>query len=81
MVRPDQPLRIEVGAARAGDGGLRITVTNTRPGAAAASEGLGRGLDIVRSRLALLYGDRASLAVADAGGQFTVTVALPPPAA
>lgn len=70
-------VRIEIG--RAGDE-VRLAVSDDGPGAepGAAEAGNGRGLALVRRRLAALYGERAALAIATAPGRgFTAEVRLP----
>jgi signal transduction histidine kinase len=70
-------VRIEIG--RAGDD-LRLAVSDDGPGAepGAAEAGNGRGLALVRRRLAALYGERAALRIDTAPGRgFTAEVRLP----
>jgi sensor histidine kinase YesM len=79
-------------AAEVSHGRLVVTVVDTGVGLAAAaaaqqaqatkgsegSEGTGVGLANIRERLALLYADKAALAVADNPGRGTrVTITLP----
>jgi hypothetical protein len=72
--------RIEVSAAREGDT-LALRIRDTGVGLAApAGEGTKFGLAQVRERLATLYGERASLTLADVGdtdGGALATVRLP----
>lgn len=67
-------------AARAEAGLLDITVSDDgdlAPGRPAAAPGLGVGLANVRDRLALLFGDRAALTVAQDEGGCRVALRLP----
>jgi sensor histidine kinase YesM len=67
---------VRVSARREGDG-VRIEVRDTGVGFGPTTRG-GTGLTNLRERLKLLYGDRASLAIADnAGGGAVVTLRLP----
>lgn len=76
LVRPDVPLELRLRAAVQG-GQLVVTLANPLPDAA-KSEGAGIGLDLTRRRLALLYGDTASLdAAPQADGAFVVSLSLP----
>lgn len=83
MVRPEKPLQLVVEAVPAEDG-ARVTVANTRPvpapGSAASLAGPGRGLALVRDRLALHYGTAARVEADSSDPQwFRVNVFLPPP--
>ncbi|MBK9363727.1 MAG: histidine kinase [Rubrivivax sp.] len=75
--------RLEIGARRLGDQlQLRVRDTGVGPSAAAAggSPGSGFGLELVRTRLATLYGGQASLTVqpaADAEGGTEALILLP----
>jgi LytS/YehU family sensor histidine kinase len=64
------------------DGGIRIRVQDSGVGMGAAS-GAGTGLDNVRRRLQLAYGDAAGLALhdADPGVVADISIPLPAPAA
>ncbi len=79
MVRPATPLSIRIATAAAGEG-LSIRIANSRsPGVqGSATGGTGKGLDIVRNRLALHYGSAARLAIAeDDAAWYVVTLVLP----
>ena len=77
MVGPERPLVLRIEAMPHGDG-LRLQVANSRGGNEPPSDGTGRGLDLVRSRLALLYGDAASLSVDESDpAWYRVFVILP----
>lgn len=83
MVRPEQPLSLRIEAMPHLDG-MRLQVANSRGCGQPPSDGTGRGLDLVRSRLALLHGDAASLSVDESDpAWYRVCVSLPaqPPAA
>jgi signal transduction histidine kinase len=83
MARPERPLSLRIEAMPHGDG-VRLQVANSRDGERPPSDGTGRGLALVRSRLALLYGDAASIAVDESDpAWYRVFVSLPaqPPAA
>jgi hypothetical protein len=54
-----------------------VTVTLSNPGAYTGPRDGGSGLPIVRKRLALTYGDRASLSVRGQGDRCVATVVLP----
>ncbi|MBL8307888.1 MAG: histidine kinase [Rubrivivax sp.] len=75
--------RIAVSARRDGDMlQLQVRDTGVGPGAAATTAGTGFGLEQVRTRLATLFGGRATLALAAAGdtdGGTLVTLRLPLP--
>ena len=45
------------------DGRVRVTVEDDGPGFDAAGRPAGHGLDLLAGRLAMLFGDRASLGV------------------
>jgi hypothetical protein len=85
-VRPGAPLHVRIAAA-VGDGALQISVANSVAGpVAAANPGIGHGLDLVRQRLALLFGDAAALSVDPPSGvcegerpQHVVRLRLPKP--
>jgi sensor histidine kinase YesM len=72
--RNSQPVSISVDAHREGDV-LRIAIHNT--GALREAQGSGIGLRNCRERLALVYGERASLAVAPFQDGVTASVTLP----
>lgn len=77
MAHPGRPLVIHI-EADAPAGGLRLRVSNSRNAEQPLSRGTGRGHALVRSRLALLGGEGASLAVDDSDpGWYRVTVCLP----
>jgi LytS/YehU family sensor histidine kinase len=56
---------------------LRLCVSNTGTLATASDDSTGLGLRNARERLRLLFGDRASLALAEASGQVIATAELP----
>ena len=60
-------------------GKLAVTVADTGLGfGKAATAGTGIGLSNIRERLALLYGNKASLSITEtAGGGTTVTITVP----
>ena len=67
--------------SRLRDGRLVVTVHDTGPGAspAAVARSTGTGLARLRERLAVLYGNQASLSIGTGDGAgFTVTLAVPP---
>lgn len=68
---------IEVSAARAG-AWIRITVTNPRDPDAPA-RGTGFGQDLVRRRLAAMYGDRAVFAVESLPDCYRASITVPAP--
>ena len=79
MVRPATPLQIRIATAAAG-AGLSIRIANSRNAdpQRPASGGTGKGLDIVRNRLALHYGSAARLDMAENDAAwFVVTLVLP----
>jgi sensor histidine kinase YesM len=59
------------------DGRLQLCVQDDGPGFDPESNGSGHGLAMLRQRLAILYGDRASLDVESRPGTTRVTVSLP----
>jgi sensor histidine kinase YesM len=59
------------------DGGLRVEVTDDGPGFNASAIPDGHGLALIRARLSMLYGDRASLAVNSKPGRTTVAMDVP----
>jgi LytS/YehU family sensor histidine kinase len=73
--------RVQGGAVRIDvvlDGGvLCLRVGNDVPDGVPSSKGLGKGLELVRQRLGALYGDAASVEVANSTAGFAVTVRLP----
>ena len=56
---------------------LVFKVCNDMPATIAPRDGMGIGLRNIAQRLALLYGERASLATAHTATQFSVTLTLP----
>jgi hypothetical protein len=72
--RSSQPVSIRIEASREADE-LRILVHNT--GAWRDAEGSGIGLRNCRERLALVYGDRARLAVAPLGDGVAASITMP----
>ncbi len=73
------PLQLQIELQQCGDQ-LRLQVINTgRLGepTAAASRGVGYGLDSLRQRLELHYGSRAELALHQNGTHVSATVHLP----
>jgi LytS/YehU family sensor histidine kinase len=69
--------RVEITARRQGDG-LRLEVTDDGPGMPAADGGAGLGLQLLRERLAMIYGGRARLSLQPAaGGGLRAIVELP----
>ena len=56
---------------------LSVTVSNTMPEGAACNPGLGIGLDNLRGRLALVYGNDAHLTVRRGDDRFEVEIDLP----
>ncbi len=68
---------ITVRAATAGDARVRLEVADDGPGFDAAAAPAGHGLALLRSRLAMLFGDRAALRVESAPGATRVVVDLP----
>jgi LytS/YehU family sensor histidine kinase len=63
--------------AFAEDGRVELEVSDTGPGFAMDSVPPGHGLDNLASRLSLLFGQRASLAVVRSGPYAAVRVVLP----
>jgi LytS/YehU family sensor histidine kinase len=61
----------------ASDGRMRLAVEDNGPGFDPALRPAGHGLDLLRSRLAMLFGDRASMGVASRPGSTTVTIDVP----
>ncbi|MEG4930209.1 histidine kinase [Microcoleus sp. F10-B2] len=59
------------------DDAIRIKICNPWVQTDRRSLGLGSGIDHVRQRLRLVYGQRAKLTIDDSGGLFRVTVDLP----
>jgi signal transduction histidine kinase len=58
------------------EGLLRVEVTDNGPGFTSTELPVGHGLDLLRSRLAMSFGDRASLRIDSHPGQTTVTLEL-----
>lgn len=71
-----RPVRLRV-EALAGDGDLRLIVSDTGDGSAAAAPSAGVGLANVRQRLALHYGERGRLDAQATAGGFRVELQLP----
>ncbi len=63
--------------ARAADGRIRVSVQDDGPGFDPASRPEGHGLALLDARLAMLFGDRASMQVASRPGQSSVTLDVP----
>ena len=63
--------------ASASDGRVRVTVEDDGPGFDPATHPAGHGLDLLAGRLAMLFGDRASLGVASRPGSTRVTIDVP----
>lgn len=63
--------------ATAINGRLRLEVTDDGPGFDAASASEGHGLALLRSRLAITYGERAGLTIDSGPGGTTVSMDLP----
>ena len=59
------------------DGRLRVEVTDDGPGFNASAAPDGHGLALIRARLSMLYGDRASLTVSSQPGRTIVAMDLP----
>jgi LytS/YehU family sensor histidine kinase len=64
-------------AAAARDGRVELTVEDDGPGFDPAALPAGHGLDLLRSRLAMLFGDEASLRVDSRPGQTAVVITVP----
>jgi sensor histidine kinase YesM len=67
---------VRVSAAK-NNGSLRVSVADTGEGFTLESAPAGHGLDNLRSRLAVLFGDSAELSVRRADGWTTVTMKVP----
>jgi two-component system sensor histidine kinase AlgZ len=67
---------VKVAAEFAGDG-FRISVYNPWAGCDVSSSGLGSGIEHVKQRLALVFGDRAAVAIEIRNGMFHVMMDLP----
>ena len=63
--------------AVAADGHVRITVEDDGPGFDAASRPAGHGLALLDARLAMLFGDRATMRVESRPGRTAVTLDVP----
>jgi sensor histidine kinase YesM len=72
---PSNPVSINV-RVTGGDGVLRVSVENT-PLLRTPTEGIGVGLDNLKGRLRLLYGDGASLSTFEDSDKFVATLTLP----
>ena len=59
------------------DGRVRVSVEDDGPGFEAEHRLAGHGLDLLTGRLAMLFGDRASLRVDSRPGSTTVTIEVP----
>lgn len=59
------------------DGDLVFKICNDMPATIEPRDGMGIGLRNIAQRLALLYGERASLAIANTASQFSVILTLP----
>jgi len=59
------------------DGRLRVEVTDDGPGFNASAVPDGHGLALIRARLAMLYGDRASLTISSRPGRTIVAMDIP----
>ncbi|MDZ4113703.1 MAG: histidine kinase [Brevundimonas sp.] len=71
------PVTVRIEAQRAGDGDLRLIVSDTGDGSAASAPSAGVGLANVRQRLALQYGARARLEATATSGGFRAELHLP----
>ena len=71
------PVRVRVEAQRAGDGALRLIVSDTGDGSAAVAPSAGIGLANVRQRLALHYGDEGRLETRATADGFRAELRLP----
>lgn len=71
------PVKVRIEAQRAGDGDLRLLVTDTGDGSAASAPSAGVGLANVRQRLALHYGERGRLEARATAGGFRAELQLP----
>jgi signal transduction histidine kinase len=63
--------------ASAANGRVRVTVEDDGPGFDAASRPAGHGLELLDARLAMLFGDRASMGVDSRPGQTAITLDVP----
>ena len=63
--------------AAASDGRLRVAVEDDGPGFGGAARPAGHGLDLLGSRLRLLFGDRATLTVDSGPPRTVVAIDLP----
>jgi len=68
---------IAVRAAATGGARVRLEVEDDGPGFDAASAPAGHGLALLRARLAMLFGDKASLAIESRPGRTTIAVSVP----
>jgi len=59
------------------DGGVRIEVEDDGPGFDAADMPDGHGLALVKTRLAMAFGDRAALGITSAPGRTCVSISVP----
>jgi PAS domain S-box-containing protein len=69
------PLRVDIRCAAAGEM-VRIEVSNTGKWISRGAEG-GVGLENIRTRLGLTYGDRSSLQIGEGDGRVVVAVEIP----
>ena len=63
--------------AAAANGRLRVDVGDDGPGFVATAVPDGHGLALVRERLAMTFGERASLGIESASGRTVVTIEMP----
>jgi LytS/YehU family sensor histidine kinase len=63
--------------AAAADGRVRVTVEDDGPGFDAAHRPDGHGLALLDARLAMLFGDRASMRVDSRAGRTGITIDVP----
>jgi LytS/YehU family sensor histidine kinase len=63
--------------ATAADGRVRVSVEDDGPGFNAAQRPEGHGLALLDARLAILFGDRASMRVDSDAGRTVVTLEFP----
>jgi len=63
--------------AAIGDGQLKVEVADDGPGFDASSVPAGHGLALVRERLAMTFGERASLRIESAPGRTAISITVP----